>query len=76
MRAFADGDVAGVRKRDAAEDVEKSGLAGAVGANDADAIAFGNGEGDVLKEGNDAVAFGKSLSADEWWQVAASSPGD
>jgi len=76
VRAFAYGDVAGVGERDAAEDVEKSGLAGAVGANDADAIAFGNCEGDVLKKGNDAVAFGKSLGADDRWHVAVCSPRD
>ena len=75
MRAFADGHVAGIGERDAAEDVEESGLAGAVWTNDADAIALRNGERDVLKQRNDAVAFGKSLGADDGWQEAASAPG-
>ena len=76
MRAFADSYVAGVGECDAAKDVEKSGFAGTVGTNDADAIALGNGEGDVLKKGNDAVAFAKTLGADDRWHVAVSSPRD
>ena len=75
MRAFADGHVASIGKRDAAEDVKESGLAGAIWTNDADAIALGNSERDILKQRNDAVAFGKSLGADDGWQEAASAPG-
>ena len=70
MRAFADGHISGIGERDAAEDVEKSGLARTVRTNDADPVSLGNGERDVLKKGDDAVAFGKSLGADDRWQVA------
>ena len=69
MRAFAKGELAGIRLDAAAKDFEERGLAGAVRTDDADALAIGNHEREVLKERGDAETFGESLSADDRWQV-------
>ena len=58
---FAKGNFAGVRLLFAAKNGEQRGLSGAVGANQADAVAVVDGETDVLKERSGAEAFGDVL---------------
>jgi hypothetical protein len=64
--ALAGGEVAGVGLLLAGEDGEEGGLAGAVGANEADAVGVGDGEGDVFEEGLRAKAFGEALGVEDW----------
>ena len=59
--ALAEGDFAGVGLLFRAEDGEESGFARAVRADEADAVAIVNGEGDVLEERSGAEAFGDIL---------------
>src|SRR5271166_476537 len=49
--AFAGGDFPAVGINLAGEDAQQRGFAGTIGADQADAIAFGDGEGDVLEKG-------------------------
>jgi len=60
--AFAERDFSGVGLAALGEDFEERRFAGAVGANQADAVAFVNAERNVSKEKRRAVGLGQSLS--------------
>ncbi len=66
--ALADGDVAAIRGNAATEHFHQGGFAGTVGADNADAVAFGDGEGDFLEERESSETFGKALRANDGWQ--------
>ncbi len=73
-RALANRHFAGVGFHAAGKNFEQRGFAGAVRADQADAIAFGNGEGNILKKRRGSVSLGKSLCADDGRQMIRSSP--
>jgi hypothetical protein len=74
-RAFANCDVAGIRRSTSAQNIEERGFSGAIRADNADARAFGNDEGDILEKRRGAESFREALSADDRWQVCTVSPG-
>ena len=55
--AFTNGDLAFVRFDAANEDFEQRGFARTVGADQTDALAFGDGEGNIFEERREAVTF-------------------
>ena len=57
------------------ENFQERGFAGTVGADQADAIAFRDGERNILEERRGAVAFRESLGVDDRGQIVWSSPG-
>ena len=73
-RAFANRHVAAVRFDAADEHFQQRGFAGAIRADHADAIAFGDGERDILEERRDAVSLRQTLRADDRRQISRSSP--
>ena len=64
-RVAAHGDGAGIGLDLAGEDAEQGGFAGAVAADQAEAFAFGDAEGDVLEEEAGAEGFGEAGAAFE-----------
>ena len=72
-RAFTDGDGPAIGRNPAGEDSEQGGLARAIGADQADAGAFGDGEGYILKERSNAESFEESLRANYRSQIVRSS---
>ena len=56
------------------EDFQQCGLAGTVGPDQADALAFGDSEGDIFEERGEAVTFRQFLSVDDGRQKFQSSP--
>ncbi len=66
--AFAHGDFTAVGVDLSRKNAEKRGFAGAVGANQSDAIAFGDGEPDILKERIRAECLRQALDIDDGWQ--------
>src|ERR1700730_14648523 len=73
-RTFADRYISAVRTYSAVQNREKSRFAGTVRPDDSDAVTFRYHERDTLKKWSDPVSFGKSLCADDRWQVARCSP--
>ena len=67
--ALAHGDFAGVGVDLAGENAEQRGFTGAVGADQADAISFGNGERNFLEERIGAEGFRDFLGVDYRWQA-------
>jgi hypothetical protein len=65
--ALAEGDFPGIGLLFRAEDGEESGFAGAVWADEADAIAVVNCAGDVVKERNGPEALGDILRNQDRW---------
>ena len=62
---LADGKVAGVGLDLAGEKGEEGGFAGAIGADEADAVAVFDGEGDVFEEGESAELLGHGLCVED-----------
>jgi hypothetical protein len=65
--AAADGDFTGVGLDFAGEDGEEGGLAGTVGADEADPVAFIYGKRDFFEEGCRAETLGHALCVENWW---------
>ena len=72
--AAAHGDLAAVRLLLVGKQREESRLAGAVGADEADAVAIVDREGEILKERRRAEALGDRLSCQDWSHRTANSP--
>src|SRR5580698_191016 len=64
-RAFAQGDFAIVRLYVAGENAQQRGFAGAVGPDEAHAVALGNGEGYVFEERVGSEGFGNFLDVND-----------
>ncbi len=72
--ALADGHFAGVRLHAAVKNLEQRRFARAVRPDQADALAFGNRERDILEKRRGAVSFRKSLCSDNRRQMIRFSP--
>ena len=73
-RALADRHFAGVRLHAAVKNFQQCRLARTVRADQTDAFAFGNREGNVLKERLGAISLGKSLCSNNRRQMIRFSP--
>jgi hypothetical protein len=60
-----DADLAPGRPQEAQQQADRGGLAGAVGAQEPEGFAFGDGEGDVLHATALAVELGEAGSLDD-----------
>jgi len=68
--AFAKGDFASVGSDVGGENLQECGFARTVRPDQADAIAVGNIEGDILKERMEAISLRQRMSTDDGWQAA------
>ena len=64
--ALAGGDFARVGLLDAGEDGEEGGFAGAVGADEADAVRVAHRKAKVFEEGLRAEGLGQALGVEDW----------
>ncbi|OPZ04886.1 MAG: hypothetical protein BWZ08_02600 [candidate division BRC1 bacterium ADurb.BinA292] len=64
-QVLAPGDLAGVGGLEPGENAQQGGLARAVGADDADAVALVDAEGEIGEQGFGAVAFGQIVDRDD-----------
>src|SRR5271168_201689 len=73
--AFANGYVAAIGLHASVEYFEECGFTGTVGADQADAIAFGDSERNILEKRRGTVPLRESLRVDNRGQIVWSSPG-
>ena len=63
--AFAVGDRAGIGRHGAAQDMQESGFAGAIGADDAEAVAIMQAERNLRENGARAEAFAQGIAGEK-----------